>query len=284
MKAHMRQPCLLEHPVEMPREVPRIQRSPIWQAEQQSLILVRLAERGEFAAGMARSAEAVRIAETVDQPLCVVVALFGVGSLHLIKGDLQTAMPVLEQSLELCRVWDIQFWFPLLASPLGYAYALSGQVAEAVLLQEQAMEHAATMRVRDSSPLYAARLSESYRLTGRLEDASTLAGCALARARAYQEQGFEAYALRLRGELAMASGSLAEADASYRQALALANELGMRPLQAHCHRGLGTLYAKMGQQEQARGELSAAVELYRGMEMIFWLPQAEAALAQVEKP
>ena len=68
----------------------------------------------------------------------------------------------------------------------------------------------------------------------------------------------------------------------YRQALALAEELGMRPLQAHCHRGLGTLYATIGQQEQARTELSAAIVLYRAMDMTFWLPQTEAALAQVE--
>ena len=56
----------------------------------------------------------------------------------------------------------------------------------------------------------------------------------------------------------------------------------MRPLQAHCHHGLGTLYAKSGQREQARTELSTAIESYRTMEMTFWLPQAEAALAQVE--
>jgi transposase-like protein len=73
-----------------------------------------------------------------------------------------------------------------------------------------------------------------------------------------------------------------EATAHYRQALALAEELGMRPLVAHCHRGLGTLYAKIGQQEQARAELSIAIELYKAMDMTFWLPQAEAALAQVE--
>ena len=72
------------------------------------------------------------------------------------------------------------------------------------------------------------------------------------------------------------------AEAHYRQALALAEELGMRPLQAHCHLGLGTLYAKTGQREQARAELSAAIDLYRAMDMTFWLPQAEAALAQVE--
>ena len=56
----------------------------------------------------------------------------------------------------------------------------------------------------------------------------------------------------------------------------------MRPLQVHCHRGLGALYATMGQQEQARAALSTAINLYRAMEMTFWLPEAEAALAQVE--
>jgi tetratricopeptide (TPR) repeat protein len=73
-----------------------------------------------------------------------------------------------------------------------------------------------------------------------------------------------------------------QAEAYYRQALGLAVELGMRPLQAHCHRGLGTLYATTGQREQARAELDTAIEMYRIMAMTFWLPQAEAALAQVE--
>jgi hypothetical protein len=57
----------------------------------------------------------------------------------------------------------------------------------------------------------------------------------------------------------------------------------MRPLVAHCHLGLGTLYAKTGQQEQARAELSTAIELYRDMDMTFWLPRAEAAVAQAEE-
>jgi MalT-like TPR region len=73
-----------------------------------------------------------------------------------------------------------------------------------------------------------------------------------------------------------------QAEAHCRQALTLAEALGMRPLVAHCHRSLGTLYATTGQREQARAELSAAITLYRAMDMTFWLPQAEAALAQVE--
>ncbi len=112
----------------------------------------------------------------------------------------------------------------------------------------------------------------------------SLAEGALALARAHQERGNQAYALRLLGDIAARRDPPQgeSAVAHYQQALALAGELGMRPLQAHCHLGLGTLYATTGQQEQARAELSAAIELYRGMAMTFWLPQAESALAQVE--
>ena len=75
---------------------------------------------------------------------------------------------------------------------------------------------------------------------------------------------------------------VAQAEAHYQQALALAEALGMRPLVAHCHLGLGQLYCQTGHGEQARIELAAAIDLYRAMDMTFWLPQAEAALAQME--
>jgi tetratricopeptide (TPR) repeat protein len=103
-------------------------------------------------------------------------------------------------------------------------------------------------------------------------------------ARAHQERGSQAYALRLVGAIAVQREPLEreQAEARYRQALALAEELGMRPLQAHCHFGLGSLYRKIGWLEQAHAELSAAIELFRAMEMTFWLPLAEAGLAQVE--
>ena len=55
----------------------------------------------------------------------------------------------------------------------------------------------------------------------------------------------------------------------------------MRPLQAHCHRGLGALYIEDRQIEQARSELCKAIGMYREMEMTFWLPETEAALANL---
>jgi hypothetical protein len=73
-----------------------------------------------------------------------------------------------------------------------------------------------------------------------------------------------------------------QAEAYYQQALTLAEELSMRPLVAHCHHGLGWLYGETGRRAPARAALTAAIDLYRAMDMTFWLPQAEAALAQVE--
>jgi tetratricopeptide (TPR) repeat protein len=102
------------------------------------------------------------------------------------------------------------------------------------------------------------------------------------RGTAAEVSGEQTYAFSTPYEKTSPSKDVGQAAAHYRQALALAEEIGMRPLQAHCHRGLGTLYATTGQRERARTELSTAIALYEEMAMTFWLPQTEAALVQVE--
>src|SRR5262249_8853642 len=124
---------------------------------------------------------------------------------------------------------------------------------------------------------------EAMLLAGRPEEALSLAQQALDLARGHKERGHEAWILRLLGEITARREppEVEPAAAYYQQALALAEELGMRPLQAHCHRGLGTLYAATGQREQARTALSTAIEMYQSLEKTFWLPETQAALAQV---
>ena len=102
-------------------------------------------------------------------------------------------------------------------------------------------------------------------------------------ARQLKNRGNEAHALHQLGAVQAHADppDIAQAEAYYQQALALAEELGMRPLQAHCHLGLGKLYRRIGRPGEARAESTAAVELYRSMEMSFWLPQAEAELAEI---
>jgi tetratricopeptide (TPR) repeat protein len=191
---------------------------------------------------------------------------------------------VLERAAGICENAELPFHFSLLAPALGAAYVLCGRVDEAIRLLERVLEQTALSgRMSGQLPLLST-LGEAHLRADRLEEASTLAARALAHARTYQERGNEAYILRLLGEIAAHRdpAEVEEAEAHYRQALTLAEALGMRPLQAHCHRGLGTLYTRTGQRQQAQGELSAAIDLYRAMDMTFWLPQTEAALAQVE--
>jgi len=245
-----------------------------------------LAELGLFPEGIAHAEEAVRIAETVNHPLSLIHAYLGIGALTLRQRDLARAIPILERCLDLCRVFNILSWFPSTASALGWAYACAGRVAEALPLLEQVEQRGAAIGTVGSHTLWVSYVSEAYLLAGRMQEAMQLAGRALDLARAHKERGHEAWALRLLGEIAahQAPPEIAQAEHHYRQALALAEELGMRPLAAHCHRGLGILYAQTGQREQARAALSTAIAMYRAMAMTFWLPQAEVALAQVEEP
>jgi class 3 adenylate cyclase/tetratricopeptide (TPR) repeat protein len=242
------------------------------------------AELGSFAEGRALGEEGLRIAETVAHPSSLMWASYGLGLLFLCHGDLPNALPRLERAIGICQEADLPLFVPRMAAALGAAYTLSGRVADAVALLMQATEQTTAADMAGFQALCSLPLGEAHLLAGRLEEACALGERTLALARTRQERTNQAYALRLLGEIA-ARREAPEAEQArdcYHQAIALAEALGMRPLQAHCHLGLGILYAKLGQQEPARTALSTAITLYRAMDMTFWLPQTEAALVQVE--
>jgi tetratricopeptide (TPR) repeat protein len=242
------------------------------------------AELGTFAAGRVLGEEGSRIAETVGHPASLMTAYNGLGRLVLHQGDLPRAIPLLERAVSIGQNTGLLALTALYAEPLGAAYALGGRVADTVPLLTQTLEQLMALARVDFQARCALSLGEAHMLLGHVEEAHALAERALAHSRQHQERGNEAYALRLLGEIvARRSPPEAEqAEAHHQQALALANKLGMCPLQAHCHRCLGTLYAATSQREQARTALSTAIEIYQSMAMTFWLPQTEAALAQVE--
>jgi tetratricopeptide (TPR) repeat protein len=239
-----------------------------------------LAELGEFAEGIACGEEAARVAEAAGHLYSAIFAQQQLGMLVLLRGDLPQAIVILERALAHCRATDIALFLHVIAVHLGLAYALSGRIPEALLLFEQVVEQEMGTQ-KWTAPILK---GEGYLLAGDLEEASTLAERALALSRTHKTRGNEAWSLRLLGEIALHGHPLdtAQTEFYYQQALALADELGMRPLQAHCHHGLGRLYCQTDRREPAHAALATAIELYRAMEMTFWLPQAEAALAEVE--
>jgi tetratricopeptide (TPR) repeat protein len=227
--------------------------------------------------------EGLRITETSNNPFSQIEACYGVSVVYRRQGDIPRAIFMLERAMRLSQDWRIPLFVPGQAAALGLAYALDGRITAGLALAEHGVEQAlARGRARSPAPAISC-LSEAYLLADRLEEAHQRAAQALDLARQYKQRGNAAWALWLLGESTarQASPEGEPAVGHYRQALALAEELGMRPLQAHCQRGLGTFYARQGQQEQARTALSTAIELYCAMGMTFWLPQAEEALAQV---
>jgi tetratricopeptide (TPR) repeat protein len=190
---------------------------------------------------------------------------------------------VLAQGLALCRTSNHQGWLRPIAAGLGYAYALQGRLAEGRALLEEAISVTLRTGALDNQSRRVARLSEVCRLEGRGEEARQHARQALDLARQHKERANEAFALHQLGAVHAYADppDVTQAAAHYQQALALAEELGMRPLQAHCHLGLGTLYVTTGRREPARAALAAAIALYHAMDMTFWLPQAEATLTHV---
>jgi tetratricopeptide (TPR) repeat protein len=197
-----------------------------------------------------------------------------------VQGDLVRAIPRLERGLSICQTWDFPSWLPWLASRLGAAYALAGRAAEGLPLLELSVERADAMGWKADASRLAARLSEAYLGAGRVQEAAELAARALDLAVGQNGRGDQAWALRLGGEIASRRdpADLEQAEDQYRRALALAEELGMQPLAAHCHLGVGKLYRRVGDRAKAEELLSTVTAMYREMAMGFWLQHAEAEM------
>src|SRR5215471_1163925 len=210
-----------------------------------SHLVVALAECGAFAEARAPAEEGVQIAEASKHPYSRVMAWWAVGFRALCQGDLPQAILVLERACTLVQGADLRLLLPMVTAPLGAAYARAGRSADAVPLLEEAVTQAGARQYLWDQALRMVWLGEAYLRAGRLAEAETQAQQALAFTHVHQERGHEAYALWLCGAVAAqrAAPVATQAATSYRQALTLAEALGMRPLQAHCQRGLGILYS-----------------------------------------
>jgi class 3 adenylate cyclase/tetratricopeptide (TPR) repeat protein len=242
-----------------------------------------LGELGEFGDAIVEGEKGVRIAQEAEHPFSLVTAYYGAGVVHLRRGDLAAAIHRLERAVNLCSTWNFGSWFPPIASALGTAYALDRRVTEALPLLEHAVTQADSMTLMGRQGLRLAALSEAYLAVGRRPEALDLAERALGLSRQYKERSSEAWTLRLLGEVMAAADTpdFEHAADYYRRARARAAELGMRPLVAHCHLGLGKLYHRADKREQAQEHLATATTMYREMGMTYWLEKAEAEMAEL---
>jgi tetratricopeptide (TPR) repeat protein len=246
-------------------------------------LIMSLCEIGRFAEAARYDAEAIQLVEATQHAYTIAWACFAASVLHLLKGDWAKACTQIDKWIATLQIGNIQL--PWAVTSSAWALAQIGQASEALKLVrqgEQLLEHqAAKGIVAHRSWAYLA-VGRACLLLGRLDDARRLGDRSVESAQ--RQPGFAAHAQRLLGDIAAHPGRFnAESSAThYRQALTLAQIRGMRPLVAHCHIGLGTLWQRVGEPERARGHLSTAATMYREMGMGFWLEQARVALSDVK--
>jgi tetratricopeptide (TPR) repeat protein len=245
-----------------------------------------LADRGEFEEGITQGQEAVRISEAAAHMYNLLLALWSLGYLYSIRGDFRSAVAPLERGLDLSREWSVtEFSSLYIPWSLGYVYALSGRMDEGLALLEQGVASAEPLGEEAFLAMALVQRGEACVHANRVADAQALGGRALALARERGERGHEAYALHLLGASAVQSEPLdpEAAEKQFRQAMMLAEELGMRPLAARCHLGLGQLYRRTGFRRQGEECVFHAKELLGDMGMAFWLETAERELRELRK-
>jgi tetratricopeptide (TPR) repeat protein len=249
-----------------------------------TVLAIALGALGRFAEAFGRLREAMHIAEEAGHVYTLVFPLFSLGTLKLDQGDFVGAVAPLERGLDLCRTRQVPLLLHDFAWALGAAYHGTGRRAEGVVLMEDAARGFAerTLGMAAGWAGGVGALGGGYLVDGRLADATRIAQEGLAAARQRGERAAEVDLLRLLGDIAAHPDRVDadSAEAHYRQALALAEELGLRPLVARCHLSLGALYRRTGKRPEAREHLTTATTLFGEMDMRYWREQAEAELKE----
>jgi class 3 adenylate cyclase/tetratricopeptide (TPR) repeat protein len=239
-----------------------------------------LAERGLFEEGDEHGREAIRLSETLDHPFSLIWACLGLAHLDGVKGDFGEAARLVERAVALGRDWNITTYNPVVLAALGHMYARSGRVEEGLSWLQQGVTASESTGTGFLQSLGVVQLGEAYLLADQGDSARGSADRALMLARQRSERGHEAWALRLLGDIGAHDhrSDVKTAEDQYAAATALASELEMRPLLAHCHLGFGKLHRRTGEREQAQEHLSTAATMYREMNMHFWLAKARAEM------
>jgi class 3 adenylate cyclase/tetratricopeptide (TPR) repeat protein len=237
-------------------------------------LVMSLAQLGRFAEAAEHEAEAIRLAEVMHRAYPVGLAHRAAGTLHLLKGEWAKARVPIEHGLAVLRSGNAVFLIPGAVAASAWVLAQLGEASEALnRLQEgqQLLERQAAKGLVDHHGWSYHALGRASLLLGRLDQARRMGDRAVQSSPS--QRGYAAHALHLLGDIAthLDAFDATSGDTHYRQALALAEPRGMRPLVAHCHLGLGKLYLRTGERERAQEHLTTAATMYREMDMAYWL-------------
>jgi cytochrome P450/class 3 adenylate cyclase/tetratricopeptide (TPR) repeat protein len=241
-----------------------------------------LAGLGEFETAHEVAAQSVEIAEAASHPYSLAATYMGLGQRFQMRGEFDAAIPALERAIDICKRSNFGPLYKYGAPNLGLALVRAGRVEEGLELLERLSRQSTFVSIVPFQVLELTNLSEARLAAGQRERARESAEQGLALLRLHRQRFAEPEALRVLGDICASDGPAGFDDAArcYREAIALASDMGMRPLLARCHLAAGSMHLVASQRSASIWHLTKAVALLGAMGMRFWLEQAEAAIAQ----
>jgi len=235
-----------------------------------SILVLGMAELGDFNKIEEIGYEALEIAEKVRNTLSLIFVYNFLAMAYLRLGKLEPALPLLEKGHELCRFSEAQSMYSFTVGSLSYAYLLAKEPRRALaVLEKGAKDENLKASFWPTHPLTV--LADAYRAAGEISLATEAVTRALNLSDKREARGFEAWAMLVMAGINDAEERFEESKQWYRRASQQASKLLMRPLVAHCHKGLSNSYSRLGNKKEAQLENEKALEMYRSLGMKYWL-------------
>jgi len=206
---------------------------------------------------LVKSLEARNLAETLSHPFSLAFALFTGAGHHIFRRDSQTAETWADATVVLSTRHGFPFHLALGTIWHGWALAAQGQAAEGIAEMRQGLAAIRATGAGIGQPQNMGLLAEVLGKAGQVQEGLTMLAEALTAARESGERYYEAELYRLKGELLLMQGAdETDAQACFRQAIAVARDQQAKSWELRATMSLSRLLHRQGKSEEARQMLA----------------------------
>jgi predicted ATPase len=206
---------------------------------------------------LARAQETLALARSQRQPMTLAFALLVTQGLHLNRGEIAEAIALGDETVALCREYELLQEREWSRSFQGAALAATGRLDEGIDLLRDSLAVQQAIGSGLVRSAFLGVLGDLLRFAGRIDEGLDAVAAGFEHAEKTLEGGYVAELLRARGELLLARGDRADAEANLREAMAHAARQEARSFELRSATALARLLASDGRHSEARQTLAS---------------------------
>jgi predicted ATPase len=226
--------------------------------------------------------EALTLAQELDHPFSLALALHFAALLHHFRREVQAAKERAEALITLSTEQGFPFLLAYGTILRGWALTAQGERAEGIAQIHQGLVVRRALGAEVHRPYFLALLAEAYGEVGQPEEGLTVLVEALALVESTGDRHWEAELHRCKGELLLMQQmqKVGEAEECFRQALDTARRQQAKSLELRAAMSLSRLWQQQGKQEEAHHLLA---DIYGWFTEGFDTPDLQEAKALLQE-